>query len=77
MRKNIGEYRKGFDMELFALALKNGEKFELADQDIDINYIGFSVPVVSKVESCRITDEFIEKNYDKLLALKIIKKDEE
>lgn len=73
MIKDFGEFKEGFDMELLASALKRGETFVGMEERIDVNCTGKAAPIVEKTQTCRITDKFIEANFDKLLALKIIK----
>ena len=43
------------------------------EERIDINCTGKAAPLVEKTQTCRITDKFIEANFNKLLELKIIK----
>ncbi|WP_410208397.1 hypothetical protein [Fusobacterium sp.] len=74
MVKDFSEFKEGFDMELLGAALRRGESFVGMEERIDINCTGGkAAPVVEKTQTCRITDKFIEANFDKLLALKIIK----
>lgn len=73
MGKNYREYLEGFDMELLASALRKGEKFAGTEERVDMNCTGKSAPIVEKTEICKITEKFIEANFDKLLQLKIIK----
>ena len=71
--KNFNDFKEGFDMELLAAALERGEVFKGMEERIDINCTGKAAPLVEKTQTCRITDKFIEANFDKLLELKIIK----
>lgn len=73
MERNYKDYIEGFDVGLLASVLKNGEKFKGTEEKVDISYTGNLAPVVEKREICKITEKFIEANFDKLLQLKIIK----
>lgn len=73
MNKKYKAFLDGFDMELLATALQNGVKFKETEVRVDINGSGKIVPMVEKVETCKINEKFIEANFEKLLELKIIK----
>ena len=73
MGKNYKEYLEGFDMELLESALRRGEKFNGVEERVDMNCTGKSAPIVEKTEICKITEKFIEANFNRLLELRIIK----
>lgn len=67
------DFKKGFDIGELAKAVENGEHFKEIERKVEFVYSGKELPVVQKVLSYAVTDEFIEKNLEKLLKLNIIK----
>ncbi|MDU1911443.1 hypothetical protein [Fusobacterium sp.] len=70
MKKDL---KKGFDVGELAKAVENGEHFKGVERKVEFTYLGKELPIVQKIVSYVVTDEFIEKNLEKLLKLNIIK----
>ena len=70
MKRN---FKEGFDIEALAKVIEKGETFDDVQRKVEFVYSGKALPVIQKVVSYIITDEFIEANMEKLLKYNIIK----
>lgn len=73
MTRDYKKYIHAVDLAKLGDALKRGEDFKGLSEKVNVNSLGADETVVEINEKIKITKEFIADNFDKLVALGIIK----